>query len=93
MGRTSMEVGAMPKEVIYSKYHGSNDSPEPVTEVRWTREHGYVQVATTMPDGHPFPVDPTPEGNGWFATLNRENINHLIRTLRKARDQAFGADA
>lgn len=31
------------------------------------------------------------EGNGWFADLDRAQINRLIQTLRKARDQAFGA--
>lgn len=30
---------------------------------------------------------------GWFATLDREGINRLIRVLRRARDAAFGADA
>lgn len=30
---------------------------------------------------------------GWFADLDRDGINRLIRLLRKARDAAFGADA
>lgn len=50
-----------------------------------------VQIATTNArsklrlDDEPF--------KGWFATLDREGCNRLIRALRKARDAAFGADA
>lgn len=31
--------------------------------------------------------------NGLAVTLTRDDINHLIRKLRRARDAAFGADA
>jgi len=31
--------------------------------------------------------------NGIWSTLDRDAVNRLIRVLRKARDQAFGADA
>jgi len=34
-----------------------------------------------------------PEFTGVWSTLNRNQINYLIRLLRKARDRAFGADA
>ena len=30
---------------------------------------------------------------GWGPPMNRGQINHLIRVLRRARDGAFGADA
>lgn len=30
--------------------------------------------------------------SGFVSTLDRDGINHLIRTLRKARDAAFGKD-
>ena len=33
------------------------------------------------------------EERGWFVELDRESINRLIKSLRKARDQAFGEDA
>ena len=33
------------------------------------------------------------EDNGLFVQLDRHGINRLIRTLRKARDDAFGSDA
>lgn len=35
------------------------------------------------------PSDP----DGYYVCLDRNSINRLIRTLRRARDQAFGADA
>lgn len=50
-----------------------------------------VQIATTNAhsmlelNGEPF--------NGWFGTLDREGCNRLIRSVRKARDAAFGVDA
>lgn len=34
-----------------------------------------------------------PHFDGWHATLDRASLNKLIRTLRRARDAAFGADA
>lgn len=30
---------------------------------------------------------------GWYTTLGRSEVNRLIRTLRRARDASFGADA
>lgn len=30
---------------------------------------------------------------GWFVTLDRDGANRLIRAVRRARDEAFGADA
>jgi hypothetical protein len=50
-----------------------------------------VQIGTTNAqsklrlDDEPF--------NGWFGTLDREGCNRLIRSVRLARDKAFGADA
>ena len=82
----------MPKELIFqhTKF-GDPDTSRPVTRVGWSRETGHVELATIMPDG--VPLDPGPEANGWFVQLEREDINRLIRLLRKARDAAFGADA
>lgn len=34
-----------------------------------------------------------PSFDGWHATLDRASLNKMIRTLRRARDAAFGADA
>ncbi len=66
-------------------------------EVAWSPS-GYVQVGTTSASS-PFRFDPEPgaaEGEpftGWFATLDREGCNRLIRSVRKARDAAYGVDA
>ena len=71
-------------------------------EVSWSglvagERDGYVQLATVNAastltlsadgKGEPEPFD------GWRVTLDRAGINRLIRSLRKARDAAYGADA
>ena len=71
----------MPKE----RFAGENETPH--VELRWGRDHEQVQIST-----HPHGDDEV-ESKAWFASLNRHAINSLIRSLRKARDQAFGADA
>lgn len=39
-------------------------------------------------------LDPTRQAlDGWHVTLDREQLNRLIRSLRRARDSAYGADA
>lgn len=81
----------MPKEIIYSRHFGTNENPEPTVHVGWTREASHVEIATRMPKGIQLPCDDVVE-NGWYATLDRNGINQLIRALRKARDQAFGKD-
>lgn len=87
MGRTSEEVGVMPKEITHDENYGKHDEYRQI-EVRWSRNK-YVEVATV--DN----LEPSTDGaiNGIFLGLNRDGINRLIRSLRKARDQAFGADA
>lgn len=80
----------MPKEKIRSKYFNSNDSIEPEVVVGWSKDASHVEIATTMEDG--VILEPTPEGNGWYVQLDRAGINRLIKTLRKARDDAYGRD-
>lgn len=68
-------------------------------EVGWRPGHE-VQVATTNANS-PYRMetgpssDSTEEGpfDGWHCTLDRDGINKLIKDLRRARDQAYGADA
>lgn len=75
------------------------------TEVSWRPDRdgdgsGHVQIATTNQHS-PFrwemlPDDKGEQGgklDGWFVTLDRDGINRLIRSLRRARDAAYGADA
>jgi hypothetical protein len=95
-----LEVGAMPKEVIYDAV----DCFDVV--VKWDRD-AYVQVGVVMKYNEDSPssirnlrdltatwTDPESElARGIWSTMNRPGINRLIHSLRKARDQAFGADA
>lgn len=54
--------------------------------VGWSRnQHVEIGVAT-------FAVATEEVANGHFTSLDRQGINRVIRSLRKARDQAFGRD-
>jgi hypothetical protein len=81
----------MPKEVVHSAWGQSGDVVAAHVEVGWSKEGGYVQLASIGPGQLPLP--PEAPSNGWFADLDRAGCNRLIRAIRKARDQAFGADA
>jgi hypothetical protein len=102
MGRTSQEVGVMPKETIHSRYDGQTVTVmdadgkerketlvEPFLQIGWTREGEHVEVASRQ--GGDFDGDHNRPG--FFVQLDRNGINRLIRLLRKARDTAYGADA
>jgi hypothetical protein len=121
MGRTSQEVGVMPKEIISGRYFGTSETPEAHAVVGWTRDIGHVELAVAQPyDRQPnirtIPdvlrdelTDPKWTGDsnyaatleqmiqvyerGWYMQLDRDGINRLIRSLRRARDAAFGKDA
>jgi hypothetical protein len=73
----------MPKEVITN---GAYRRGEPWLQVGWSRDT-FVQIGVRAENEseHPDAVR--------FCDLDREGINKLIRALRKARDQAYGADA
>lgn len=73
----------MPRETIQTD--GLTERPVAV-EVSWGRAT-HVQLATVRPDG-----SEESGKEGVYSDLTREQINKLIRLLRKARDQAFGAD-
>jgi hypothetical protein len=90
----------MPKELIYDESYGVRvplDGPEGATstlhlvsdaflKVGWGRETSHVQVAVCT-DGDPDGME------AQHLSLDRAGINRLIRTLRKARDAAYGSDA
>ncbi len=79
--------------------------PEPEVHVSWTRtaDHGpgHVQVSLLLPVGYvkhlaaalDAPDTPEPSGIGAYSpALTRDELNRMIRTLRRARDQAYGQD-
>ncbi len=81
----------MPKENINDLVSGGFR-----VEVSWS-PGAYVQVASVNPDSDltlpgDAPGSPEQPFTGWWVTLDREGINRLIRSLRKARDAAFGRD-
>lgn len=82
----------MPKETILSDLMFGEGSEAVGIEVHWGREAEYVQLATTLIDQSTHDRLKREVEGGWFANLNRHKINDLIRKLRRARDQAFGAD-
>jgi hypothetical protein len=49
------------------------------------------ELIASWPDEAPSPDDPN-GATGLHSTLDRRQINELIRTLRRARDAAFGRD-
>lgn len=83
-------------------------SARSVVGVHWGRDgNDYLQLSTGLFNDDLKYVDGlgdthTAEGEqavrrqvwseGFYVTLNRSNVNALIRHLRRARDQAFGRD-
>lgn len=63
---------------------------EVLVKVSWGQE--YVQVASVGRASVTHDPLPIPDGDGWYATLDRRGINELIRRLRQARDRAYGRD-
>jgi len=86
-GAYLQEVGVMPKETIAMNEPLTSDSWAPAWSltVGWSADpSGQVQVGATITGDHQ---------SGQFFTLHRAQINNLIRTLRRARDASYGADA
>lgn len=94
----------VPDDCVPPPIHGEA-WPEPELNVSWTRaaDHGMglVQVSLLLPVAYvkhlaadlANPERPEPSGIGAFSpALNRDEMNRLIRTLRRARDQAYGQD-
>lgn len=88
--RDGQKEGVMPKEFIQDCDEIDEIEPSGL-RIGWSKEAGHVQVATLGPEG--YVLEPTPEGNGWFVTLDRRGINRAIIALRQARDDAYGKDA
>lgn len=85
-------------------WHAGDDVPEghtireqPSLDVSWNRDGEWVQVGFSAPNDwwarlNDIP-EPVPGHRAVFTdVLSRQEINHMIRTLRRARDAAYGAD-
>jgi hypothetical protein len=97
----------MPKHYIYPNPNPDGTDARGRIELHWQRDT-YVQVATTRFAGqgqvdttitYLAEQGPRTEVNepalawpGEYVELDRQQVNHLIRQLRIARDQAFGKD-
>lgn len=95
MDNPQMEVGEMPKENINSTCVSDNNEAVTRAELSWKIAPGYVQLTTSMlttstPEGAPASQH---YAEGAYVQLDREGINRMIRSLRKARDAAYGQDA
>jgi hypothetical protein len=108
MGRTSQEVGVMPKETIHSRYEGhvsrvldkdgnwvESDPSKVAPEPFLTVGWGRESqhVQVATLAGGDYDEVGGNQRPGLYVQLDRDGINRLIRALRKARDAAFGADA
>jgi hypothetical protein len=86
MGSLSRE-GVMPKEIIGRGIAPFNPTWDLGFEVTWGLDTESVQVASAN-----FARAPYTEASGWRVDISRDNINRLIKVLRRARDQAYGVD-
>lgn len=94
----------MPKVNVYpTPLPNQPDGADTRIEVGWSNAPtGHVQIATTklQPDADreaeyapgTFAGEPKRAWDGAFVELDRDQINQLIRSLRDARDKAFGRD-
>ena len=79
------ERGEMPKETFYP-VDPDHDGPDERLEIGWHREvydTVWATICITQEDGVVIPI---------AIQLDRSGVNRLIKTLKKARDQVFGAD-
>lgn len=94
----------MAQHMIYPRPNPDGTNADRRVELAWQRDM-YVQIGTTawagatgVPDTalQYLPGTPTNDlpraWDGQFVDLDRGQINHLIKQLRVARDQAFGRD-
>lgn len=94
----------MPKHNIYQRPGPDGQDSSRRLELHWQRDT-FVSLATTAWAGDLAQVDTAqeflpsvddgvmvPAWRGDFIPLERDQVNHLIRQLRAARDQAYGKD-
>jgi len=76
----------MPAEKFYPPTSTAGEPPDRF-EVAWHRDYSGVYLTMILDDGTP---GQPPRSSA--VELDRSAINRLIRTLRRARDAAYGAD-
>jgi hypothetical protein len=93
----------MPKEVMVfdRSVFGPDSSACPLLQVRWGKD-GFVELGSRIvhaadhsdyePTEKERPGEAGKPIRGTYVSLERHQINELIRYLRRARDQAFGRD-
>ena len=94
-------------DITQTEYRGGNVPANailremPSVDVTWNRDSSYVQLSIEAPrdwwdrfnDTYSQANSPDLHSYAVFSeVLDRREINHLIRTLRRARDAAYGAD-
>jgi hypothetical protein len=92
----------MPKHHMYEEPDTVGQDITKRLELYWARESRSVMLGSTAWQGDPGQVatdrewldgePPTPAWDGRLLSLDRGQINHLIKELRIARDQAYGKD-
>lgn len=82
----------MPKEILYSAetLRGDTAVVEHVA-VGWTKDAA-VQLGVQAGPKVSMSIDGDPDHRSLWMDLDRAGCNRLIRSLRKARDVAYGAD-
>lgn len=86
----------MPKETIYQR---DNNGPVDGTDsgravqVMWFRNQGHVTIGLVWNEKMQSTSGTDLDYSIHVELLNRDQVNDMIRFLRKARDQAFGEDA
>lgn len=78
---------------------GATTVEAPSLDVTWNRDGGWVQLGFYAPrlwwSDFLESYEGSPEQHSfsaWTEVLDRREINHMIRTLRRARDAAYGSD-
>lgn len=85
----------MPKEILYSAETLRGATATAVVEhvaVGWTKD-ATVQLGVQAGAKVSMSIDGDPDHTSLWMDLDRDGCNRLIRSLRKARDAAYGADA
>lgn len=79
----------MPKEIITNESQTGDDGMFHL-EVLWSKDK-YCQVASVKESSDPKHAA---DGGvqGYYINLDRDRLNKLIQVLRRARNQAYGAD-